>query len=61
MLAGLSFGFATGIVSIVVLPLVYFAIGWLIGYLHSWIFNAIVGETSGIVLYRKKQSPAVLQ
>ncbi|MGB4956989.1 MAG: hypothetical protein WBO49_00900 [Candidatus Saccharimonas sp.] len=54
MFAGVSFGLATGIVSIVVLPLVYFAIECLIGYLHGWIFNAIVGETSGIVLYTKK-------
>lgn len=54
VLAGMSFGLAAGVVSIIVLPLVYFAIGWIIGYLHGWIFNVIVGETHGITLFTKK-------
>ena len=49
--SGLAFGLATGIVSIVVLPLVYFGIGWVIGYLHGFIFN-VVAETSGGLLIR---------
>lgn len=54
VLAGLTFGMAAGIVSIIVLPLVYFGIGWLIGYLHAWVFNAIVRESEGIVVYTEK-------
>lgn len=54
VLAGLSFGLTAGIIGVIVLPLVYFAIGWLIGYVHGWVFNVIVGETKGIVLFTKK-------
>lgn len=54
VLAGLTFGLGAGIVSVIVLPLVYFALGWFIGYVHAWVFNAIVSETSGIVFYTKK-------
>lgn len=47
-LKGLSFGLATGIVSLIVLPLIYFALGWVVGYLHGAVFNAIVGSSGGI-------------
>lgn len=46
--AGLTFGLAVGIVSIVVVPLVYFGIGWLVGYLNGWIINAVMGSSGGI-------------
>ena len=51
VLAGLTFGLSAGIISIIVVPMVYFAIGWLVGYLNGLIFNLVVGETEGIVLY----------
>ena len=54
LLTGLTLGVATGIVSIIVIPLIYFAIGWIVGYLHALVFNAIVRETDGIVVYTKK-------
>ena len=46
VLNGLAFGLVTGIVAIIILPLVYFAIGWLIGLIQGWVFN-VVAETSG--------------
>lgn len=55
VLGGLVFGLATGIISIVVLPLVYFAIGWVLGYLHGFLFN-IVSETSGGIVLRIEQT-----
>lgn len=48
--AGLAFGMATGIVSIIVVPFVYFGIGWLIGYLNGWIINVVMQSSGGIVL-----------
>lgn len=51
VLSGLAFGLATGIVSIVVLPLVYFGVGWLFGYLHGWIFNTVVASSGGIEIH----------
>ena len=50
LFAGLAFGVATGIVSIIVLPLVYFGLGWILGYVHGFIFNVIAENSDGIVL-----------
>ena len=49
-LKGLSFGMATGIVSIIVVPLIYFGIGWLVGYVHGWVFNVIAQSSGGIAV-----------
>lgn len=54
VLTGLAFGLATGVVSIIVLPLVYFGIGWLVGFVHGWVFNAIVGIAGRITIYTEK-------
>lgn len=51
VLTGMAFGLATGIVSILVLPLVYFGIGWIVGYLHGWIFNTVVASSGGIEIH----------
>lgn len=51
VLAGLAFGVGAGIVSILVLPLIYFGIGWVIGYIHGWVFNAVAGSSGGIDLH----------
>ena len=48
VLKGLAFGITTGIVSILVLPFIYFAFGWVIGLIHGWIFNVVVGASGGI-------------
>lgn len=48
VLQGLAFGIGAGVVSIIVLPLIYFGIGWLIGYLHGWVFNVILNSSGGV-------------
>lgn len=50
VLQGMAFGLATGIVAIIVLPLVYFAIGWLIGLVQGFVFNTVLGVSGGIGL-----------
>jgi hypothetical protein len=50
VLTGLAFGLTAGIVALVTVPLVYFAIGWVIGYLHGFIFNVVAGTSGGIDL-----------
>ena len=50
VLTGLAFGLAAGAVSIIVLPFIYFALGWVIGYLHGWIFNVVAQSSGGIVV-----------
>jgi hypothetical protein len=49
VLTGLAFGIVTGIVSIIVLPFLYFALGWVVGYVQGWIFNVIAKESGGIM------------
>ena len=46
---GLAFGATAGIVSIIVLPLIYFAFGWVIGYIHGFIFNVVAENSEGLV------------
>ncbi|MFZ1323912.1 MAG: hypothetical protein WAQ57_01985 [Candidatus Saccharimonadales bacterium] len=50
LLSGLAFGTAVGILSIIVVPLIYFAIGWVIGYIQAFVFNVIAENSGGIVL-----------
>lgn len=51
VLSGFALGLATGIVSIIVLPLIYFGVGWVIGYLNGFVFN-VIAETSGGLVFR---------
>ncbi len=55
LLEGMVFGLAAGIVSVMVLPFVYFAFGWIIGYVHGFVFN-VVAESSGGIVLRLDQS-----
>ncbi len=48
LLAGLAFGMITGIVAIIVLPFLYFALGWVVGYVQGWFFNLIAEQSGGI-------------
>jgi tetrahydromethanopterin S-methyltransferase subunit C len=48
VLRGMAFGLATGVVSIIVVPLVYFAIGWVIGLVQGWVFNVVLGAAGGL-------------
>ncbi len=50
VLRGMAFGLATGIVSIIVVPLIYFALGWLFGIVQAWIFNTVLGVAGGLVV-----------
>jgi len=48
LLQGLLIGFTIGAMSLLVLPIVYFAIGWLIGYVNGYVFNLILRASGGI-------------
>jgi hypothetical protein len=50
VLAGFAFGISAGIVSIILLPLIYFGMGWIVGYIHGWIFNVVASSSGGIVV-----------
>lgn len=50
VLRGMAFGLATGLVSIIVLPLLYFAFGWVIGLVQAWVFNVVLSTSGGVVL-----------
>lgn len=50
VLAGFTFGLAAGAVAIIVTPLIYFGIGWIIGYIHGFIINWLLAESGGIAL-----------
>lgn len=55
VIAGLTFGLATGVVSIIIVPLLYFALGWLIGLVQGWVYNVVLGASGGIVLGLKDE------
>ncbi|MCA9331233.1 hypothetical protein KC957_04220 [Candidatus Saccharibacteria bacterium] len=48
VLRGMAFGLAAGIVSIIVVPLVYFGVGWVIGLVQGWVFNVVLGASGGL-------------
>lgn len=54
VLAGLSFGVLSGVTLVIILPLVYFGLGWLLGYLNGWILNVIVRASGGVMVYTEK-------
>lgn len=54
VLLGLSFGLATGVISLIVVPIVYFAIGWLVGYVNGWLFNVVISASGGIDVHTEK-------
>lgn len=50
VLKGFAFGLTAGLISIIIIPLVYFAIGWIVGLIHGFVFNVISSTSGGIVL-----------
>ncbi|NCU29089.1 hypothetical protein EOM60_00560 [Candidatus Saccharibacteria bacterium] len=50
LLRGLTFGMARGAMAIIFVPLVYFAIGALIGLIQGIFLNALVRVSGGLVL-----------
>lgn len=55
VLRGLALGLAGGFIAIVCVPIIYFAIGWVLGSLQGIIINAIVGISGGIVVATQKE------
>ena len=50
VLAGLTFGIAGGALAILVVPLVYFGLGWLVGLLHGFVLNVLIETAGGVEL-----------
>lgn len=50
VLRGLTFGMASGFIAIIGVPIVYFAIGWLLGWMQGFVINAVIGMSGGILL-----------
>lgn len=50
VITGMSFGLAAGIVSIIVVPLLYFALGWVVGLVQGWLYNVVLGTSGGVVV-----------
>lgn len=50
VLAGLTFGVASGALAILVVPFLYFGIGWLVGLLQGFVLNFLVEASGGIEL-----------
>lgn len=48
VLAGLTLGVAKGFVAVIVLPLIYFGVGWLIGWLQGVILNYVLSNSGGL-------------
>jgi vacuolar-type H+-ATPase subunit I/STV1 len=55
VLRGLALGLAGGFIAIVCVPLIYFAIGWVLGSLQGVIINALVSISGGIVVETQKE------
>ena len=50
VLRGLALGLAGGFIAIVCVPLIYFAIGWVLGALYGVILNAVLETSGGLVV-----------
>ena len=50
LLARLMFGMSVGLFSLIVLPLMYFAIGWVPGLVQGWFYNVVLGASGGVVV-----------
>lgn len=49
VLRGMAFGLAAGVISLIVLPFIYFAFGWVLGLVQAWVYNAVLGAAGGLV------------
>lgn len=50
VLGGLTLGVASGAAAIIVVPLVYFGIGWIIGLIQGFIINIVIETAGGIAV-----------
>ncbi len=55
VLRGLTFGLAGGFIAIVGVPIIYFAIGWVLGWVQGVFINALVSLSGGIVFKTEKE------
>lgn len=50
ILRGLTLGFAHGFVAIILVPVIYFAVGWVIGFIYGYVLNTIIRSSGGLVI-----------
>lgn len=50
VLAGLTLGVAKGAVAILIVPFVYFGIGWVVGFVQGVVLNFLIEASGGIEL-----------
>ena len=50
VLRSLTVGFGSGILTLLLTPLAYFVCGWVLGFVHGIVFNAVARFQGGIVL-----------
>lgn len=55
VLRGLTFGLASGFIAIIGVPIVYFAVGWVMGWIQGLLINALISMSGGIVLKTEKE------
>ena len=55
MLRGLTLGLASGFIAIVGVPIIYFAVGWVLGWIQGFLINALVSMSGGIVLKTEEE------
>jgi len=48
LISGLLLGMGVGFLTLIFLPIVYFAVGWVVGLVQGWVFNVVLRMTSGI-------------
>jgi len=56
LLRGLLMGIGPGLLALIVVTIVYFAVGWLIGAVHGILFNAATSFMGGLVVNREEES-----
>lgn len=50
LLKGMAFGLGTGVVMVVLLPIIYFALGAVVGAVHGVIYNYVASQMGGITI-----------
>lgn len=57
LLSGLLMGMTAGVLTLMILPLIYAAIGWVVGYVQALIFNLVIATSGGIALSVADEMP----
>ena len=50
LLQGLTFGLAHGALALIIVPFVYFVIGWVVGLLQGIVLDAVIRFAGGLVV-----------